>query len=608
MLGALGLFFIFTFTAIAAAPVVPGTLWVADSDAIAALDNEGSIILEITTERPVRAVAFDRDRGIVWALDDRGELAAFDLDGVPLTSTMVVTPPGLLIAPGAELLMDAPTDTLWLLAGNTLYRFDEQGAFQDEIELAASEQPRGLALDEARSRLWLATRRSLLAFDPSGANTLNIEADLPSPGIDAIAFDPFLDALWVAGGGRVQRYDGDGNQVFDVAAERPIKHIAADGWGGAWLARPDILHHIDEAGGVDVSVRPQRDIKGSIAALVADATDGSVWVAGPKHLGRYALDGSLQIVTDRDKARLADLEMVRAPAVLVRITKPEVDAQSNQNPPEVRLVVEGLSVSPERIVLTDFGVEIQANCEALAESEFLCSLADELPQGENQLVAAVTNAAGTRFESAPLAFVIDSIPPEITIDFPPAGHVTNVQELEMTGSVSEEAELIINSQAVTVGDNLSFQTTIELEEGPNTIILEAHDPADNLAIAERTVTLDTVPPAAPDPTRISVAATGDGQVHIIGEPGSVEALVLVTVTNQRTGASITVQADAAGAFSAQLEGVSGDSFFIIVQDAAGNTGAGVELGGTSTGNQPPHFAAIPDQVASIGQTLTLNLV
>jgi len=476
---ALSLFFVFTFTAGAAAPVVPGTLWVADRDGIAALDSEATLILEIATEQPARAVAFDRTRDTAWALDDRGELSAVDTDGVRLHSVTVSTPPGMLVAPLVELLVDAPAATLWLLAGDTLYRFDAQGEFLGATELAPGEQPRSLALDEARSRLWLATRHELLAFDPYGANTLDIEADLPPPWVDAIAFDPFHDALWVAVGGRLQRYDGDGGKVFDIEAERVIEHADAGGLGGAWLARPDILHHIDQAGAVEVSLRPLRDLQGAIQGLAADPLDGAVWVARPRRLGRYGPDGSLQVITDRNRIRLAELVMVKPSTVHVTITEPEAGDLTNQNPPEVRLAVEGLPVAPGDIVLSDFGVDIQAACEALGDGAFLCVASDELPQGDNELVAAVSNAAGTRFASAPVVFAIDSIPPAIALDFPPADHVINVEVLELAGTLSEAAKLLVNGESVTVGDDLAFQTMIELEEGANLITLEVTDTAGN---------------------------------------------------------------------------------------------------------------------------------
>ncbi|MDT8450829.1 MAG: hypothetical protein RQ847_11735, partial [Wenzhouxiangellaceae bacterium] len=230
-----------------AAPVTPGALWVADRDGIAVLDSTGEVLLEIATDRPVRATAFDRARDTVWVLDDRGELSAFDLEGMKLGSVEVPSSPPSPSSPPAnrdpELVIDSPAATLWLLAGNTLYRFDAQGDFQQALDLDPAERLQGLALDEARSRLWLANARSLKAFDPSGANTHTIEVDLPSPGIEATAFDPFLDALWVAGGGRVQRYDGEGQPVFEAEAGREIKHIAADGRGGAWLAGPERLEH-----------------------------------------------------------------------------------------------------------------------------------------------------------------------------------------------------------------------------------------------------------------------------------------------------------------------------------------------------------------------------
>ncbi|MCG8436332.1 MAG: Ig-like domain-containing protein, partial [Gammaproteobacteria bacterium] len=64
---------------------------------------------------------------------------------------------------------------------------------------------------------------------------------------------------------------------------------------------------------------------------------------------------------------------------------------------------------------------------------------------------------------------------------------------------------------------------------------------------------------------------------LTGQPGSVEAFTEVTLTNTRTGESLTVQADETGAFTATLDAATNDELILTVTDAAGNTSDSLTL-------------------------------
>ncbi|WP_022949298.1 Ig-like domain-containing protein [Methylohalobius crimeensis] len=611
VLVALSGFFLLAVKAEGPPPAGSDLLWIAESGGVVALDGEGEVRIELPTDRPARAVAFDRDRSLVWVLSG-DELLTFDLAGQMRSAAVLPAPPG----PSAELVVDAPSGTVWLGTAWTLQRFATDGTFQDAFDLPPGARLVGMALDEARSRLWLATRDALFAFAPDGTQTPPIAVSDPGPGrIGAIAFDRFHDALWVAGGGRVQRYDSAGERVFEATAPRRVDHLAADGQGGAWLATPASLHHLDLEGRVDLSLRPPK-VPAPVRALVADPGDGTVWLAGPKRLRHYALDGTLldapEFAPDRGRRRLlADLARDPGPAVRVVVTAPQGGALTNQNPPPVELTVQGLQVAPERIVLTANTVEVAADCQNLAEAAFLCFPLDELSQGANEIVAAVVNAAGTRFASEAVVFELDSIPPAITIDQPPKGHPTNTTQIELIGTLSEAASLTVNGVPLEVGDDLRFQKTLFLEEGDNRIRLKARDPAGNVGAIERTVVLDTVPPEVPDRARISVTPAGTGQVRVTGDAGSVEPGSEVEITNTRSGKTVTVTAGADGSFSAEIAWESSDPLRLTLQDRAGNASPAVEINGTGSGGETAlqgrlmdaHIAPDVPEVPVVGATV-----
>ena len=87
-----------------------------------------------------------------------------------------------------------------------------------------------------------------------------------------------------------------------------------------------------------------------------------------------------------------------------------------------------------------------------------------------------------------------------------------------------------------------------------------------------TQTPTTIPPPTPNMQLVAMGLLGGGPASVIGFAGSVEADGLVTVTNSRTGETVTVNADGIGAFAAALAAQAGDPLSLFVTDRAGNTG------------------------------------
>ncbi len=183
----------------------------------------------------------------------------------------------------------------------------------------------------------------------------------------------------------------------------------------------------------------------------------------------------------------------------------------------------------------------------------------------------------------------DSMPPEITLT---SLDLTKQAAYTLSGVLSETATLSVDGQMVSVAPDLSFQHALTLSEGANELHLLATDGAGNSTVLDFTVTLDSTPPAAPDPGLIQISPPdAAGQVSISGGAGSVEGNATVMVTNLRTGETVTVSADATGAFTATLGGQSGDSYRVVVEDAAGNQSAA-----TAGVGLPPDPAAIAPPV------------
>lgn len=158
---------------------------------------------------------------------------------------------------------------------------------------------------------------------------------------------------------------------------------------------------------------------------------------------------------------------------------------------------------------------------------------------------------------------------EISVDSPSDNFLTNQPQGTITGALSRSADLTIDGESVALGSGNAFSHAVIFHEGVNVIELVADDGLETARLT-LTVILDTVAPDAADSGMIDATLPVDGQVTVSGAEGSVESGSLVRITNQRTGASIVVLANAAGAFSAVLYGHPGDSYTIDAIDEAGN--------------------------------------
>ena len=139
------------------------------------------------------------------------------------------------------------------------------------------------------------------------------------------------------------------------------------------------------------------------------------------------------------------------------------------------------------------------------------------------------------------------------------------------------------------------------------IVNDGHlDSEPDTATVTITVPPDTTPPAPADLSKITVGPVNNGQVTVTGAAGSVEGGAQVKITNTRTGQLVTVTAGANGSFSAQVGAQAGDTFSIVVADAAGNISTPVNTtvsgGGGTTG--PPPTVAITSPV--YGAEISLN--
>ena len=544
-------------------------LWVAEQRGLLQVATaDGAILLEIPDGQNIDALVVDPQRGLVWSYG-QAELRAYRLDGQRLHSLDLSK---LVDGASGHLEVDPADGAVWLAQGKHLLRVSVAGALEKTVQVA--EPIRAISLDPARRHLWLATNKTLTAYDHAAAQVAT--SSLPQgTNVRAIAYDPRLDALWAASGKTVYRFNTDGQQTLQITLRNPANHVVPDGQGGVWLAGEDRLYRMGSAGQLLFELTPFYP-RAPMQGLVANLADDSVWVASRNTLLRVdkdgvigqeiTLDGSGQGGHIRTLALYADT----LPPTL-HFKAPEEGAYLPTSRPLLELGFSdaGAGADPQTLSFQANAEEMEAHCET-ADSIALCIPSQPLEEGHNLIEARISDFAGNTSEPAELTFIVDTVPPAIRIDTPADGFITNQAELSLNGVVSEAATLTLNDVPVSLEVNRAFQHAATLQEGVNSLALLARDWAGNVGQASLTVTLDTIasPPVAAD--NLAFGAVTDGQTAVTGLAGAAEPGALVTITNQRTGETVTVRVNADGSFVAAIAALAGDTFSVQVVDAAGN--------------------------------------
>jgi len=262
----------------------------------------------------------------------------------------------------------------------------------------------------------------------------------------------------------------------------------------------------------------------------------------------------------------------------ISITSPATSSFLNDNTPTISLTFtdNGGGVDVNSVEIEVNGNLITSTCTGDSVSAS-CTPDIAIADGQVTISATVADTVGTRSTPDQIAITIDTVLPIITITEPQDGSVTSDSAQIVTGSVNEPTQsLTVNGNAVTPdsGGQYTYSTVI-LTEGLNTINVIAIDLAGNQSTVTSDVTLNTLGGSAPpDPAIASIFFSGpvNGVVTITGIYESVEANSTVIITNDQTGVSITVIADADGGFIAQLAGSVGDTFSIQAQNTIGSSG------------------------------------
>ncbi len=107
----------------------------------------------------------------------------------------------------------------------------------------------------------------------------------------------------------------------------------------------------------------------------------------------------------------------------------------------------------------------------------------KLEKGKNSFYAISHDSAHNTSDPSPIkSTTYDTEPPELTITSPEDGQVfygLKERTITITGKTENDTSVKLNDRFILVSDDGSFSTQLQLEEGDNSITLEAKDKAGN---------------------------------------------------------------------------------------------------------------------------------
>jgi len=159
---------------------------------------------------------------------------------------------------------------------------------------------------------------------------------------------------------------------------------------------------------------------------------------------------------------------------------------------------------------------------------------------------------------------LDTIPPELHIDFPADHYLTREPLLTVSGRSEPGATVTVDDNETTVGTDGTFSVEIVLAEGVNPLAIIARDAAGNGATVYRTVRLDTVPPMLTIEEPEEGLLTKDDKVRVAGLVENEEGILL------SVGGSFVLPVDGIYEYTVSItEGVN--LILVTAFDAAGNS-------------------------------------
>lgn len=195
-------------------------------------------------------------------------------------------------------------------------------------------------------------------------------------------------------------------------------------------------------------------------------------------------------------------------APVITITSPTASARLTNNKPQIAFTVTDADsgVNPDTIKITIGATVITTGITKTASGKgFTCTYTPTtaLADGSNTIKVDASDYDGNAAAQKSVTFIVDTVPPTLSITAPANNLVTNQAACTVTGTTNDATSspctvtVKLNSGAaekVTVNADGTFSKALTLVAGSNTITVVSTDSAGKSSTVTRTVTLDQVAP------------------------------------------------------------------------------------------------------------------
>lgn len=141
---------------------------------------------------------------------------------------------------------------------------------------------------------------------------------------------------------------------------------------------------------------------------------------------------------------------------------------------------------------TEDGAKVTINGASATVSGGVFSVPYTLTEGTNTINVAASDAAGNKTTQS-VTVTLDSLPPMLTITYPPDNFVSSTPSLTLTGLTDANVKVTVGSTDVTADGGGNFTVMIVLNDGDNTINIKAVDKAGNVSTVSKKVTYKSSP-------------------------------------------------------------------------------------------------------------------
>ena len=297
-------------------------------------------------------------------------------------------------------------------------------------------------------------------------------------------------------------------------------------------------------------------VNGVTATVTGDATTGATFTATVE-----LPEGGGDLIATADDT-LGQSSTTPPVSVVVDTLPPEVavDAPADPLVNTPTIMVTGSFVEPHLAsIMVNSAEGSSAPATASAGPNGTWSAAGfTLVEGTNTVTATAADTYGHSATSAPVTWILDTLPPEVTLDPASVEALTADGSTSISGTVRDahlQSVLVNGVTAVVTGDPVAgatfTATGVTLGEGENILVATAVDTLGQSADSNGvTVVRDSTPPAL----EITVPTDGSGfDSRTIQVSGTVQDAHLQTVTVNGVAATVSGDAASGATFAATIE-------------------------------------------------------